>query len=79
MSRAHHPAGRANRTDCTYPDCGQAAAAKVTHGTRPFVTQPYVMVFPLGQPNGFATCLDHVHHLVDLMLLRCTPEPEVRR
>lgn len=72
MSQAEHPANGA--PPCRMPDCDQPAAARCTWISFPGRTHTFVNVQPLtgqGQP----TCLDHVHHLVDVLLIRATPEP----
>ncbi len=68
MSRADHPASRALR--CTFDTaCTQPPAARVDRGVG------YAVVVPPDGLVGDLVCLDHAHTLIDLMLLRATPEP----
>jgi hypothetical protein len=60
---------------CQFPDCTQPADARATWITFPGRIGTFVTIQPLGSGKGQPTCLDHAHHLVDLMLLRSRPEP----
>ena len=71
MSAADHPAGRARR--CTIGNCPELAMTRVAAGNAPATT--FLTVQPLSGRGGQLACLDHAHHLVDVMLLKATPEP----
>lgn len=66
---ADHPAGRARR--CTIGACPGLAQARVSAGNG--TAARFLTVQPLAG-QGQLACIDHAHHLVDLMLLRALPE-----
>jgi hypothetical protein len=72
VTREQHPANQP--PVCRFPDCTAPAAGRVSWATGPFTAKPYAVVQPL-TGHGAPQCLDHLHHLVDVMLLRSTPEP----
>lgn len=67
---------------CAAPNCGKPAAARVAYPLLPppqaLIGLGFVIVRPATTPNpmGDLLCVDCCHHVVDLMLLRATPEPK---
>lgn len=69
-----HPAGQ--RPGCRVtPDCTAPAVCRISP-VRAHTRPTFMAVRPLsGQPVGYASCADHMHTLLDEMLLAALPAP----